>query len=57
MLESLQAALDALDDADNTQNTAIIDAIEATKIRDKAYAELTDWLQQFRKVATAALSY
>jgi hypothetical protein len=55
MLESLEAALDALDDADNTQNTAIIAAIEATKIRDKAYAKLTEWLQQFRKVATAAL--
>ena len=43
--------------ADNTQNAAIIDAIEATKIRDKAYAELTDWLQQFRKVATTALRH
>jgi len=55
MLDQISTTLDALDDADSTQNNAIIDAVEATKNRDRAYAALTDWLKQFRRVATAAL--
>lgn len=54
-LEDLENVLLSLRRADSVQNNAIMDAVEATKVRDIAYRELQAWIRRFRSIAKAAL--
>ena len=54
-VDDLENALLALRRADSVQDTAIMNAIKATRVRDTAFEELQAWLQRFRSIAKAAL--
>ena len=57
MLDTINGKLDALTESNAAQNNTIIEAVQATKERDEAYAALAAWMKQFRKVAKAALRH
>lgn len=49
------ATLDALTITDETQNTAIGAAVQATAARDAAYKTLDAWMKQFKRIVKVAL--
>lgn len=54
-IQSAQAALDAMSQADQVQAAAIGAATQATANRDAAVKDLNAWVKQFSKIAGVAL--
>ncbi len=55
-LEAAQVAIKQVDDLNNAQQREISEAQMATKSRDAAIDELSDWLNEFREIAFIALA-
>jgi len=54
-IQSAQAALDAMSQADQVQAAALGAATQATANRDAAVKDLNAWVKQFSKIAGVAL--